>query len=128
MSNRTRRKYTSAGQRKQPSKAGLPPKFARGAWPERAETFRLHLISVGRRQPCAECNVEITPGDRAAHNRDDGALYHLDCMSLRILHPAAGRPADQCKRVAQRICRLYEVETPDALPYAVRAATLALID
>jgi hypothetical protein len=126
--SRSTRKYTSAGQRKPPSGAGLPPEFAQGTWPVRAGAFGLHLIPVRWRQPCAECTVEITPGERAVHNRDDGTLYHLHCMSLRILRAAAGRSADDRKVVTEGICRLYEVETPDALPDAVRLAALALIE
>ncbi len=128
MSNRTRRRYTSAGQKKQPSKAGLPPEFAQGTWPT-SPNAGLRLIWVRWQQPCAEsdCTVEVTPGERAVYNREDGTLYHLHCMSLRILRAAAGRPADDRKVVAQGICRLYEVETPDALPPGIRAVALALL-
>jgi hypothetical protein len=125
MSSRTR-KYTSAGQRKPPSKAGLPPKFTQGTWPV-SPAFGLYLISVKHRQSCAECAVEIVPEERAVHNREDGTIYHLHCMSLRILGAATRRTADERKRVTQGICRLYEVKMPDALPGAVRAAALALL-
>lgn len=126
MRNRTRRMYTSAGHRKVPSGAGLPPEFAQGTWPE-SPNGGLRLIPVRYRQPCAECTVEITPGEHAVYDREDGTLYHLHCMSLRILRAAAGRPADERKWVTQGICRLYEVETPDALPSAVRVAAFALL-
>jgi len=125
MGNRTR-KYTSAGQRKPPSSAGLPPEFAQGTWPQ-SPAFGLYLIPVRYRQPCADCAVEITPGERAVYNREDVTLYHLRCMSLRILRAAAGRPADERKRVTEGICRLYKVETPDALSGAVRVAAFALL-
>lgn len=73
MSDRTR-KFTSAGPRKLPSKAGLPPKLAQAARSAKAGTFGSHVIAVKRRQPCAECAIEITPRERAVHYRDDGTL------------------------------------------------------
>lgn len=121
------RKYVSGGQRKQPGGAGLPPEFAQGTWPLRPNAS-LDLIRVGRPQRCEEsdCTVQVTPGERALYNREDGSLYCLRCVTFWIVRATAGRPADDRELAAREICRLYEAATPDALPDAVRAATLPI--
>lgn len=84
MSNRTRRRYTSAGQRKPPPKMAKPPELAGVVWPD--SEFLPKLIIVGRPDVCArsDCEAEIAPGESAAYFRESGALYCERCVKALV--------------------------------------------
>jgi len=51
-----------------------------------------------------------------------------DSPEFRRLHRAVGKAGGDRLLAIRNVCRLYGVKAPDALPAAIRAAALALLD
>jgi hypothetical protein len=73
-------------------------------------------------------SAPIAPGERALYDREYGSLHCLRCATLWILRGAADKSTDDRERVIRGVCRLHDVEKPDALPDAIRVPALALLD
>jgi hypothetical protein len=86
MRSRTRRLYTSAGQKKPVPDSGQPPELARVRLPSANPP---HGIVVKYRGVCAQsdCGAEIMRGEEAFYSPEDKMLYCLRCVE-RLLQAA----------------------------------------
>ena len=112
----------------QPPNSGQKPELAGVKMP--SASALPYFIGVRWQGNCAisDCAAEIALAERALYDREYGNLYCLRCTTLWILRGAADKPADDRQRAIRVVCRLYEVETPDALPSAIRVAALGLLN